>query len=242
MECYIHMWDHITTYFFRITQFASELTFYNGKDRSTRVCLPAISFAQLGQDGVCPYKVEPWSGVLCRWHVSSRLSTLYSSSACDGLTLVAESTHVPLGGTIVITCKTVISYDNLMTLKKVYPEDLMRPYVDIADNQFLNAPFKDLERYSMTYIPEADSMFEFILTITGTWPCFFFAYPFPDVVALVDLLYISRSSDVRPTLRTLAQSFTSFSQDLFGLPPFLWPFTFPSSIQFSYIQIFVRFG
>ena len=26
---------------------------YNGKDRSTCVCLPAV------QDGVCPYKVEP---------------------------------------------------------------------------------------------------------------------------------------------------------------------------------------
>ena len=139
---------------------------------------------------------------------------------------MAESTHVPLGGTVVITCTTEITYDNFMALKKVYPDDPMKPYVDIADNQFLNAPFKDLERYSMTHIAEADSMFEFIMTITGMWPCFFFAYPFPDVAALVDLLYISRSSAVRPTLRTLAQSFTSFSQDLFGFPPFLWPFTF----------------
>ena len=46
------------------------------------------------------------------------------------------------------------------------------------------------------------------------------AYPFPDVAALMDLLYISRSSAVRPTLQTLAtiQSSTSFSQDLFCLP------------------------
>ena len=29
------------------------------------------------------------------------------------------------------------------------------------------------------------------------------------------------------------QSSASFSQDLFGLPLFLWPFTFPSSINFS---------
>ena len=45
------------------------------------------------------------------------------------------------------------------------------------------------------------------------------------------VLHISRSSAVRPTLQSLApiQSFTSFSQDLFGLPLFLWPFTFPSS-------------
>ena len=31
---------------------------------------------------------------------------------------------------------------------------------------------------------------------------FLFAYPFLDVVALVDLLYISRSSAVRPTLHS----------------------------------------
>ena len=46
-----------------------------------------------------------------------------------------------------------------------------------------------------------------------------FAYPFPDVAAFMDLLYISRSSTIRPTLQTLApiQSSTSFFQDLFGL-------------------------
>ena len=42
------MGDHITTYFFRIT-FASEFTFLQRKDRSARICLPEISFAQLGQ-------------------------------------------------------------------------------------------------------------------------------------------------------------------------------------------------
>ena len=62
-----------------------------------------------------------------------------------------------------------------------------------------------------------------------------FAYMFPDVAALVDRPYISRSSAVRPSLRTLApiQSSTSFSQDLVGLPLFLWPSTFPSGINFS---------
>ena len=67
---------------------------------------------------------------------------------------------------------------------------------------------------------------------------FSFAYQFPDVAAVTDLLYISRSSAVCPTLQTLAsiQSSTSFSQDLFGLPLLLWPFTFllvlicPSSV------------
>ena len=56
-------------------------------------------------------------------------------------------------------------------------------------------------------------------------------YSFPDSAALTDLLYISRSSAVRPTLQTLAsiQSSTSFSQHLFGLPPILWPSPFPSS-------------
>ena len=49
------------------------------------------------------------------------------------------------------------------------------------------------------------------------------------------VLHISRPSAVRPTFQTLAliQSFISFSQDLFGLPLLLWPFTFHSSINFS---------
>ena len=61
------------------------------------------------------------------------------------------------------------------------------------------------------------------------------AYPFPDVAALMDLLYISRSSVFRPTLQTVApiQSSTFFSHGLFGLPLFLLPSTFPSSINFS---------
>ena len=139
-----------------------------------------------------------------RWFLSSCLSTLYSSSACDGLSLTAESTHVALGGTVVITCTTQITYDNSMALKKVYPEDPLKPYVDMSDNQFLNAPFKDIDRYGMSHIEHPDSVFEFILTITGKWPCFYFAYPFPDVAALMDLLYISRYSAVGPTLQTLA--------------------------------------
>ena len=71
-----------------------------------------------------------------------------------------------------------------MALKKVYPEDPLKPYVDMSDNQFLNAPFKDMDRYGMSHIEHPDSVFEFILTITGTWPCFSFAYPFPDVAAI----------------------------------------------------------
>ena len=43
-----------------------------------------------------------------------------------------------------------------------------------------------------------------------------FTYPFPDVAVLMDRLYISRSSSVRPILQTLAriQSSTFFFQDL----------------------------
>ena len=60
MEWYIDMGDHITTYCFSYHLICIGFYFfYNGKDRSARACLPEISFAQLGQDGVCPYKVEP---------------------------------------------------------------------------------------------------------------------------------------------------------------------------------------
>ena len=50
MEWYIDMGDHITTYFFSYHLICiGVLLFYNDKDRSARVCLPEISFAQLGQ-------------------------------------------------------------------------------------------------------------------------------------------------------------------------------------------------
>ena len=64
---------------------------------------------------------------------------------------------------------------------------------------------------------------------------FSLVYPLPNVVALIDLPCISRSSAVRPTLHTLApvQSSTSFSQDLFSLPPFICPFSFPSIVNSS---------
>ena len=55
--------------------------------------------------------------------------------------------------------------------------------------------------------------------------------PFPDVAALIDLLYISRSSAVRPIFQI--QSTKSFSRDLFGLSLFIWPLTFPSSSNSS---------
>ena len=65
--------------------------------------------------------------------------------------------------------------------------------------------------------------------------------PFLDVAALMDLLYISRSSAVRPTLQTLApiQSSTSFSQDLFGLPLLLWPFIFLLVLIYSMFCVFL---
>ena len=77
---------------------------------------------------------------------------------------------------------------------------------------------------------------DFVCKVSSSFECFVsFAYPFPDFTALMDLLYISRLSAVRPTLQTLApiQSSTPFSQYLFGLPLFIWPSTFPSSINVS---------
>ena len=67
------------------------------------------------------------------------------------------------------------------------------------------------------------------------WDFFISANPFLGIDAWMDLPYISLSSAVRPTLQALTpiQSSTSFSQDIFGLPLFLWPSTFPSSINFS---------
>ena len=58
----------------------------------------------------------------------------------------------------------------------------------------------------------------------------------------MDLPFTDRSSAVRPTLQTRAtiQSSTSFSQDLFGLPLFLWPFIVPSFITFySVCSLFI---
>ena len=66
-----------------------------------------------------------------------------------------------------------------------------------------------------------------------------FAYPFLDVAALMDLLDISRSSAVRPTLHSQVHHnvTTSFSQYLF-----LWHCTFPSSINFfnGWFRLHVR--
>ena len=72
-----------------------------------------------------------------------------------------------------------------------------------------------------------------------------FAYPFLDVAALMDLLYISRSSAVHPTLHSQVHHnvTTSFSQyNLFGPPLFLLHCTFPSSINFfnGWFRLHVR--
>ena len=65
--------------------------------------------------------------------------------------------------------------------------------------------------------------------------CFIISfYPFLEVAALMDLLYISRSSAVRPILQTLAPSSPPHpSPKVSGLHRFLWPSTLPSSINFS---------
>ena len=56
-----------------------------------------------------------------------------------------------------------------------------------------------------------------------------FAYPFLDVAALMDLLYISRSSAVRPTLRSQVHHnvTTSFSQ-------YLWSSSVALALYFSF--------
>ena len=56
-----------------------------------------------------------------------------------------------------------------------------------------------------------------------------FAYPFLDVAALMDLLYISRSSAVRPTLHSQVHHkvATSFSQ-------YLWSSSFSLALHFSF--------
>ena len=62
------------------------------------------------------------------------------------------------------------------------------------------------------------------------------SYPFQDVAArMSSISYINRYSAVPPTRQTLVpiHSSAAFSQYLFGPPLFLWPFTFPSSINFS---------
>ena len=56
-----------------------------------------------------------------------------------------------------------------------------------------------------------------------------FAYPFLDVAALMDLLYISRSSAVRPTLHSQIHQnvTTSFSQ-------YLWSSSVSLALYFSF--------
>jgi len=83
--------------------------------------------------------------------------------------LYAESTNVPLDGTIVITCRASIDFYTSMTLNKMFPEDAQKPYVTISDNDVLATPFKALGRYimSLAEINSADSVYDFTLTITS---------------------------------------------------------------------------
>ena len=70
-----------------------------------------------------------------------------------------------------------------------------------------------------------------------------FAYPFLDVAALTDLLYIRRCSAVLSTLQTLADISSptnpSPKVSLAFLPLFLWPLILPSSINLSSVWCFV---
>ena len=67
---------------------------------------------------------------------------------------------------------------------------------------------------------------------TTLWVLVFFSFTYPNVAALMDIPYISRSSAVRPTLQVLPliQSSTSF------LPISFWPSSIPLAfhVSFSY--------
>ena len=65
---------------------------------------------------------------------------------------------------------------------------------------------------------------------------FFFvsAYPFPDVSALNEFLYIRLYLAVRPfSMHLLPTGPVHPSRPIWGLPLFLWTSTFPSTINFS---------
>ena len=64
MEWYIDMGDHITAYLFRITYFAIGVYFFTTVNIGARASVYLKSrLHNYVKDGVCPYKVEPWSGV-----------------------------------------------------------------------------------------------------------------------------------------------------------------------------------
>jgi len=82
--------------------------------------------------------------------------------------LTAESTNIPLGGTIVITCRATIGIYTSMQLNKMYPEDIQKPYVTISHNDVIAMPFKALRRYTMTFaaVDYASRLYDFTLTIS----------------------------------------------------------------------------
>ena len=68
---------------------------------------------------------------------------------------------------------------------------------------------------------------------TTLWVLVLFSFTYPNVAALMDIPYISRSSAVHPTLQVLAliQSFTYF------LPISFWPFCFVGLSLFLLVLI-----
>ena len=82
-----------------------------------------------------------------------------------------------------------------------------------TDNDSSPEVLRDLMAQLNQLVDEIQDEYSPVRQVRGSVKHLCFTYPFPDIAALMDLLYISRSSAVRPTLR----SSTSFSQDLFGL-------------------------
>jgi len=106
------------------------------------------------------------------WTPSHKLTTCFLLwTGYNGVELTAESTNIPLGGTIVITCRAMNGLYTSMQLNKMNPEDIQKPYVTISDNDMTAMPFKALGRYTMTHavVDSANDLYDFTLTISREW-------------------------------------------------------------------------
>ena len=70
-----------------------------------------------------------------------------------------------------------------------------------------------------------------------------FAYPFLDIAALMDLLYINRSSDIRPTLHSQVHQnvTTSFSQYIWSSSVSLTLVGFVHMSEITYFVFLIKF-
>ena len=82
--------------------------------------------------------------------------------------LTAESTNIPLGETIVITCRAEVDGYTSIDLYKWYPENIQITYVIISENDVIATPFKALGRYAVTFagVDLASDLYDVTLTIS----------------------------------------------------------------------------